>query len=205
MLDQCDLFLKSIRERRDSLSRFESDLKRAFESENSTDNQAKRERYLGLVQRAETQREEADFDAAIRTYEEILAEFGVRPDIQKRLDDLKVAWAIKDDEHRRAREYAYGPWAAIAKFEDVRDRLSRAREMFEVCRAAGDKLTALKFSLVASGAADIIVRTVEELEQSPADSDKVNLKTARDLSKELQAFLADLSKFIRSEKTDRLR
>ena len=35
--------------------------------------------------------------------------------------------------------------------------------MFEVCRTVGDRLTALKFSLVAANAAEIIVRAVEEL------------------------------------------
>jgi hypothetical protein len=40
---------------------------------------------------------------------------------------------------------------------------------------------------------------VEELEQSQSESDKVNLKDARRLSQDLQAFLTDLSKFIRTE------
>lgn len=199
LLDQCDVFLKDARGRRDSLSRFETDLKKAFEAESSPENQAKRERYLALTQRAEAQREEADFDGAIQTYEEILSQFGARPDIRKRLDDLKTAWAIKSEEHQAARAFAYNEWAKSATFDDVRSRLPKARDKFEVCRAAGDKLTALKFSLVAANAAEIIVRTVEELEQSQTDSDKVNLKAARELSKELQAFLADLSKFVRSE------
>jgi hypothetical protein len=199
LLDQCDLFLKDARVRRDNLNRFEGDLKKAFESENSAENQAKREKYLALAQRAETQREEADFESAIQTYEEILAEFGARPDIQRRLDDLKAAWAIKSDEHKRARDYAYNEWAKIANFEEIKNRLPKAREMFEVCRSVGDKLTALKFSLVASNAAEIIVRAVEELEQSSTDTDKLNLKEARKVSQDLQAFLTDLSKFIRSE------
>jgi hypothetical protein len=199
LLDQCDLFLKDARARRDSLGRFESDLKKAFEAENSPENQAKRERYLALTQRAETQREDADFDGAIQTYETILSEFGARPDTQRRLDDLKAAWAIKSDEHKQARNYAYTIWAKVASFEDVKNRLPKAREMFEVCRSVGDKLTALKFSLVAANAAEIIVRAVEELEQSQNDSDKLNLKDARRASQDLQAFLTDLSKFIRSE------
>jgi hypothetical protein len=191
--------LKDARARRDNLNRFEGDLKKAFESENSPENQSKREKYLALTQRAETQREEADFDGAIQTYEEILREFGGRPDVQKRLDDLKSAWAIKSEEHKQAREFAYVDWAKVATFEDIKNRLPRAKEMFEVCRSVGDKLTALKFSLVASNAAEIIVRAVEELEQSQAESDKINLKDARRVTQDLQAFLTDLSKFIRAE------
>ena len=68
-----------------------------------------------------------------------------------------------------------------------------------MCRTVGDKLTALKFSLVAANAAEIIVRAVEEMEQSQNDSDKIGLKDARRTSQDLQAFLTDLSKFIRSE------
>jgi hypothetical protein len=199
LLEQCDVFLREVRARRDSLARFETDLKKAFEAENSPENQAKRERFLSLSQRAETQREEADFDGAIQTYEDILSEFGNRPDIRKRLDDLKESWAVKSEEHQKARSFAYNEWAKVATFDDVKNRLPRAREMFEICRAVNDKLTALKFSLVSANAAEIIVRTVEELEQSQTDSDKVNLKAARELSKELQAFLADLSRFIRVE------
>jgi len=199
LLDQCDLFLKDARARRDNLGQFETDLKKAFDAENSPENQAKRERYLALTQRVETQREEADFDGAIQTYETILAEFGARPDVQRRLDDLKAAWAIKSEQHKQAREYAYAVWAKVTTIEDVKNRLTKAREMFEMCLAVGDKLTALKFSLVAANAAEILVRAVEEMEQSQNDSDKIGLKDARRVSQDLQAFLTDLSKFIRSE------
>lgn len=198
LLENCDTLIREIRGRRESLGKFESELKKVNDTESSAENQKKRDRFLELSHRAESQREEADFDGAIATYQQILTEFGARPDIQRRHDDLKAAWQVKNEAHSQARQYAYGPWAKIERIDDVRDRLPEARRQFEVIRAAGDRLTALKFSLVASGTAtDIVVRAYEELQQSQTDSDKINLKTIAQIRNDLQAFLGELSKFIR--------
>ena len=201
LLDQCDDFLRELRARRESLGRFEAELRKAHDAESSAENQARRDRYLELLHRAETQREDADFDGAIETYQKILADFGARPDVQRKLDDLKAAWALKSDAHRQAREFAYGPWARMQTFDELRLRLPEARRMFAVCRSVGDKLTALKFSIVASNTAtDLVIRTVEELQHSGADSDTVNLKTANQVRNDLQAFLAEISAFLRDSK-----
>lgn len=200
MLEHCDILIREIRGRRESLAKFETELKNAHEAESSAESQAKRDRFLELSHRAETQREEADFDGAIATLTQMMTEFGARPDVQKRLDELKAAWQIKSDAHAKARQYAYGPWAKIERIDDVRDRLPEARRMFEVCRDAGDRLTALKFSLVASGpATEIVIRAFEELQQSQADSDKINLKAIAQVRNDLQSFLSDLSKFTRAD------
>jgi hypothetical protein len=129
-----------------------------------------------------------------------LQKFGEREQVRTRLDELKKAWELKGEDHRKAREYAYGGWAAVKTVEDVRAQLPKAREAFEVCRNAGDRLTALKLFLVASTTAtDIVVQRSEELTNSQSDEDKVNLKQVQKVSDDLQSFIKDLSAFVQKQ------
>jgi hypothetical protein len=199
-LDQCDVYLREIRKRRTTLLQNQDDLEKAITAETSPEAQEKKDTYLGLLRRAESQREEAEFEEAMKTYEEILQQFGERPEVRKRLDELKEAWKLKGEEHRKARAFAYGGWAGVKTFEDVRTNLPRAREAFDTCKAVGDRLTALKLTLVASTTAtDIVAKKVEELENSQADEDKPVLKQVQQVADELQTLIKDLSAFVRPE------
>jgi hypothetical protein len=197
-LEQCSQFAKQIDARRKSLLQAQDDLEKAVNTE--AGQEEKRDTYLGMLQRAAAQREDAEFEEAIQTYKDILQQFGERDEVRKRLDELEKAWALKGEEHRKAREYAYGPWAQVKTFDDVRAHLPRAREAFATCQNVGDRLTALKLTLVASTTAtEIVTKRAEELDASTAEEDKVNLKTVQQVGEELQAFIKDLSAFVRPD------
>ena len=108
-------------------------------------------------------------------------------------------WAVKNEEHRKARDFVYGTWARLKTFDDVRAHLPRAKEAFDVCKAAGDRLTPQKLALAANAAADILLKTVEELEKSMVEEDKITLKQVQKVSQDLQTFLKDLNTFVRPE------
>ncbi len=198
VLDQCDAYMLEIGKRRDFLARVEEDLRKAVEAETSPETQAKRDSVLSLYRKAEAQRGEADYEKAIATYKEILQKLGEQPEVRKKLEELEKGWELKGEEHRKAREFAYGPWANVKSFEDVRTRLPEAREALAACKTVGDMLTAHKLYLVASTAVtDAVVKTVEELEKSQLDEDKIRLKLAEQVSQELQGFIKEAGAFVR--------
>jgi tetratricopeptide (TPR) repeat protein len=198
LLEQGDLYMREIRKRRDTLLQWQDDLAKAVKEEK--DQEPLRDSYLALLRRAAALQEEAEFGEAIKVYKEILDKHGERVDVRKKLDDLEAAWKIKTPEQGQARAFAYGPWARVKTAEDVRTNLPKAREALEACKQAGDRLTALKLFLAATAAADVMVKAVEELEKSESDIDRtVNLAQAQKVTEELQAFIKDVSGFIRSE------
>ena len=74
VLDQCDIFVAEVRKRRDVLRRAEDDLEKAIDDEQK---QAPlRDSFLALRRRAVTQQIDAEFDEAIKTYDEILMKYG---------------------------------------------------------------------------------------------------------------------------------
>jgi tetratricopeptide (TPR) repeat protein len=195
-LGLCDEFAGQIKKRRQFLTQTLDDLEKAVAAE--AGQEEKRDTYLGLYRRAEAQRQEADFEEAIKTYEEVLQQFGEREEVRKKLAELTEAWKVKGEEHGKARAFTYGGGAQVKTFEDVRDNLPRAREAYAACRAAGDRLTPLKLLLVASTTAtEILTKRAEELEASMADEDKVALKQVQQVGEELQAFIKELSAFVR--------
>jgi hypothetical protein len=202
VLEQGDVFVKEVRKRRETLLQWQDDLEKAIKEEK--DQEPVRDSYLALLRRAATLQDEAEFGEAIKVYEEILQKHGERPDVRKKLDDLQASWKIKTAEQQQARDFAYGPWARVKTFEDVRTNLPKAREALDACKRAGDRLTALKLFLAATAAADVMVKVVEELEKSDSDVDRtVNLGQAQKVTEELQAFIKDVSGYVRPEEREK--
>jgi tetratricopeptide (TPR) repeat protein len=200
LLGQCDRYLKEIRKRRDTLLKARDELEDVVKTEDSPEAKEKRETYVTLLQRAEALREDAEFEKVIETYEEILRQFGDRAEVRRRLVELKAAWELKGEEHRKARTFVYGAWAGLKTYEDVRDNLPKARQAFEVCRGVGDRLTATKLFLVASTTAtNLVLQRAEELGQSQSDGDEINLKQVQAVGSELQALVKDLQAFVPPE------
>jgi tetratricopeptide (TPR) repeat protein len=203
-LEQCELYLKRIHELQQSFRQTQSDLERAVKAEDDPANREKQEGYLALLSKAQALRDEAEFDKAIATYKEILQKFGPRDEVRKRLEALEKAWQIQSEEHRRARTFAYGAWAAVRTVDDIHAQLPKARKAFDACRAAGDKLTALKLFLVATNTAtEIVSRRSDELGNSQSDEDKVNLRQVQKVSEDLQALIKDVSAFLREGENEK--
>lgn len=197
ILDQCDVFAKEVRKRRESLLRSQDDLEQALKDEKNQE--PEKQNYLALLQKAKAQREEADFDAAIETYTDILNRFGEREDVRKELDDLTDKWKIKGPDHKAARTFVYGAWTRMKTAEDVRTNLPKAREALEACKQAGDRLTPQKLLHASTGPVDLLEKEFEQLKNGESDSDKINLKQVQKLIEDLQAFLKDVSAYVRPD------
>jgi tetratricopeptide (TPR) repeat protein len=197
VLEQCDVFVKDIRKRRESLVQSQDRLEEAIKDEKQQEPQ--RQSYLALLARADAQCEDADFEEAIKTLEQILQDHGELEKVRKRLTLLQEQWTIKTEEQRQARRFAYGPWAKLKTLDDVRTNLPKAREALDACKQVGDRLTALKLLNASTAATEVVVKAVEELEKGDSDSDKINLQQAVAVNAEFQAFIKDVSEFVRSE------
>ena len=142
-----------------------------------------------MWQRAKAQELEADFDGAIQTYKDILAQHGEREQVRKALDDLIKKWEFKSPEHREARKFVYGPWARLKTLDDVRTGLPKAKEALETCKQVGDKLTPIKLLNAAASATEILEKEFEELKKSESEFDKINLQQVQKLIEDLQALI----------------
>jgi hypothetical protein len=193
LLDQSDLFVREIRKRRDRLTETERDLQAAIEDEKRQE--PLRDTFLSMRHRARAQREVAEFDEALKTYEEMLTKFGNRDEIRKEKEQLEAQWKIKGEDHRHAREFIYGTWAEMKTVDDLRANLPKARAAFDVCKQAGDRLTPQKLLLAATQAASIMAKAVADIDKD-SDADKLNLKPLQQLNDELRAFIKDVHAFV---------
>jgi chemotaxis regulatin CheY-phosphate phosphatase CheZ len=83
--------------------------------------------------------------------------------------------------------------------EDVRTNLPKAREALDTCKQVGDRLTPLKLLNASAPAVDLLEKEFEQLKNGESDSDKINLKQVQKLIEDLQAFVKDVSAYVRPE------
>jgi hypothetical protein len=197
MLDQCDVYAKEIRRRRDALQGWQPKLEEAIADEKKQE--PDRVSFLALVHRAEAQQQSAEFDEALKTYDDILARYGERENVRKLKEKLEAEWQIKSDEHRRAREFVYGAWTNARTVDDIRANLPKAREALATFKQVGDRLTPLKLLLTAPAAAEIMSKAVEEIEKSESEADKLGLPALKQLNDDLQSFIKDVSAAVRPD------
>src|SRR5262249_24082792 len=152
-----------------------------------------RDDYLALRNRAKAQIRAADFEEALRTYDEILNRFGEREDVRKNKEDLEAKRKIKSDAHRQARVFVYRPRPAVPAVDDVGASLPKARDAFGTLKQVDDRLTSQKLLLSAPAAADIMEKAVEEIKKSESDVEKLNLKPLQQLTAELYALVKEVS------------
>jgi hypothetical protein len=105
------------------------------------------EKSLGLtklLERARLLESEADFDPAIRLYEQVVqASPEQSGKVREHLAKLKAAWTAKSERHAAERKFVYQDWPKIDVAE-LQKNLVRAKEAFATCKDNGDKLTVQK-------------------------------------------------------------
>jgi hypothetical protein len=196
-VEQCDTFVREIRKQRERLLQDQRNLQDALENERKQE--PERNDFLSLLHRADNQRLDADFDGALKTYDELLNRFGEREEVRKKKDDLERQWKVKGEAHREARTFIYQTWPNVRTVEDVERNLPKARDALAVCKQVGDRLTPLKLLLSASTQTEIVARAVEETTKSESDADRLNLPKLQKLSGELGAFITDVEACVRPE------
>ncbi len=143
--------LREGRQQIDDLRKQAADLKAFVERIEAVLKEPGNEESLGLhklLERAKLLEREADFDKAIRLYEQVVQ---ANPDqsakIKTYLDRLKADWKEKNDDHALARKFIYETWPTL-DVAGLGKRLEEAKKHLAACERAGDKLTPRKLLLV---------------------------------------------------------
>jgi hypothetical protein len=175
----------------------EKSLKADRERAESPDIQDKRDAVSVLMQRVKLQKEAAEYDEAIETYDQIMNQTGEREDIRKLRDDLKEAWKLKGPEHAEARRFAYNVWPKIATYEDLKAKLPEARQKFEVCKRVGDRLTTHKLHIEATGVAlKILLEEADNIKKIEGEEASLFLNQLQKVKQELETLIKDMQTFI---------
>jgi tetratricopeptide (TPR) repeat protein len=196
-LTECDQALVVLRGARDRLQDLERSLKSDRERTESPDVQEKRDAVAVLMQRVKLHKEAAEYEEAIETFRQIIAQTGEREDVRKLLTELEEAWKLKGPDHEEARRFSYSIWPKIATFEDLKAKLPEARQKFEVCKKHGDRLTTHKLHIEATGVATkILLDEGENIKKSEGDEAPLLLTQLQKVKQELETLIKDMQGFI---------
>ena len=182
--------------RQEQLAKYLDDLDKLIKDANSDE----RREQLAMVKRAEVLEKQADFDKAIEQFE---ASLKIRDDggVKAHLNQLKIAWAIKNKEHAQARQFIYVTWPSL-DLTAVTANIARAAESFRTCKEAGDYLTPHKLFLVNIQHAKELTTQLEVLRKAPDGLDnRARLKSLLQLTDQLRALQSEVDAWVAKDKT----
>lgn len=180
LLAQEDKILKALEDRTKELSQFIT----AQELNLKEETDPKRLELLNEVEQANLFMKKAEYDKALAVLEKVASkkEFKFQG-VAERLELLKERWAIKNDNHSKARAFIYDVWPKLDT-AGLEARLKEAADQLKVCIAAGDGLTPHRFLL---GLEEHVARLTKEagnLNTAEID-DESKLKSIDQISKKL--------------------
>ena len=160
------------------------------------------EKSLGLeklVVRARLLEAEADYDAAIRLYEQVV---NASPEQSKKVGEhltkLKDAWKPKSERHAAERKFVYLEWPRI-EVAELQKNVDRAREAFAVCKENGDKLTVQKLLRVNIGHMTNLKKELDTLKRRDSEDNRNRRKALVQLSEALLALHNEAAAFVRAK------
>jgi hypothetical protein len=129
-----------------------------------------------LTERARLLEGEAEFDLAIRLYEQIVQASPGEKAIRAHLDKLKKDWTVVNADHKSARDFLTQTWPSL-DVASLGKNLEKAKESLAVCKAAQDKMTPVKF--VRSNAAHTanLTAQLETLKRRDSEDNRNKAKT----------------------------
>lgn len=195
-LDEIDRDIRNLKQVEQTIRKTKVDLEGAINAGATSDAERQRAGLRVLVARAEQEAQDAEYDKAIATLEDILKQSGDWPEIQRRLDGLKSGWAIQSDAHRDARKFVYEVWSKAAGVEDIERNLDRARQSFETCKKSGDKFTPRRIYAVLIRAASWIERRNEDVRRGEGDDSVRQAEALRTLSGHVKTLLGEVEQFV---------
>jgi len=137
-----------------------------------------------LLERALLLEGEAEFDQAIRLYEQVLQASPEQSKVKTRLDKLKLGWETKGDQHKAARVFIYQTWPTL-DVAGVHSQLDEAKKALVVCQANGDKLTPLKLLRVNAVHTVNLTKQMETLKRKDSEDNRNRAKTLLEISQSL--------------------
>ncbi len=153
-----------------------------------------------LVERARLHEADADFDAAIRLYEQVVLASPEQAKIKAHLDQLKQAWTLQGDKHAAAREFIYKIWPTL-DVAGLQKKLEEAKNAVAVCRAANDRLTLQKMLRVNVSHTVNLKKQLDTLKRSRDNEDNRNqTKTVAQISAAVLSLHSEVAAFVGARK-----
>jgi tetratricopeptide (TPR) repeat protein len=159
------------------------------------DNQ-KRKEAKALVAQAKALEDQAEYAQAIEQYEKALELAGDQMDLVKRLKELKEAWEPKNKAHSQARAFIYETWPKLDTVKKVKDNLEKARQAFQTCRDAGDKLSPGKLLLVSIAHTRLLEKELEALKPQDGEDAREKIKSIEEVAGSLEKLLKEVGDYI---------
>jgi tetratricopeptide (TPR) repeat protein len=197
----CELQLGALRAKQDELRQHLDGLKVAIAEDADPAVQAKKKKLQDLVRAAELNAAQADYDKALKSYEEALAAAQDEPAAKQRIEmqyaELQKAWALKDAAHAEARTFIYDVWPKLGTPVDVRGKLPDARRAFEKCKSVGDRLSINKMQLAS---VEVAARFGDELKKlidsAKEEEDRKALEEFQKVNEDLQKLLREVQDYL---------
>ncbi|MBM3997073.1 MAG: hypothetical protein FJ303_23420 [Planctomycetes bacterium] len=138
------------------------------------------EKELGLhkrIERARLYAAEADFDSAIRLYDQVVQASPVQSKVKAHVEQLKIDWATKGPRHVEARRFIYETWPTLTP-SSLGKHLKDADQALAVCRErdVGDKLTVRKLLRVNLAHTAKLKAELESLKKSDREDNRNKAK-----------------------------
>jgi hypothetical protein len=197
MLDEIDRSVRDLKQLEQTFRKTKVDLEGAINAGATPEAERQRAGLRTLVARADQEVQDADYERAIATFEDVLKQSGDWPEIQTRLEGLKRGWAIKSDAHRDARRFVYEVWSKATGVDHIERHMDRAKQSFAVCKESGDKFTPRRIYAVLIRAASWIDRRNEEMKGAEGDESARQAENLRKLSGQVKTLLGEVENYVK--------
>jgi hypothetical protein len=160
------------------------------------------EKTLGLakrVERAQLLEAEAEFEQAIRLYDQVVQASPEQAKIKAHLDRLRKQWETKDDPHKEARKFLYETWPTL-DVAGLQANMKQAEEALAACRAAGDKLTPQKLMRANVAHKVSLQKQLETLKRRDNEDSRNKAKAITQVSERLLRLHTEAAAFVGARK-----
>ena len=154
-----------------------------------------------MVTRADLLEKEAEFDKALELYQRVLESAKDVPQLRHKIDTLKARWALKGEDHRKARAFIYDVWPKQETAAQIKARLDEARKAFRTCAKAGDTLTPQKLLKTYVVLTARLEKEAYSLQPDAREDDRKTATTIIALSVELRKFNEEVKDYLNNVKT----
>ena len=152
-----------------------------------------------LLERARLLEAEAEYDRAIRLYEQVMQASPEQGKIKAHLDQLKASWTPKGEKHSQARAFIYEIWPTL-DVASLQKNLPLATDALATCREAGDKLTLQKLLRVNVTHTVNLKKQLETLKRRDSEDNRNQAKIVAQISESLLRLHNDAVTFLGKRK-----
>jgi hypothetical protein len=199
LLELCERGLQRFKEDRQQLREYAERLDKVRIAEQDPVRQKLKE----LASSVHLRQQEADYDKAIAIYEEIVRLGKDLPAVQpykEQLAKLKKQWELKDEDHKKARDFIYNSWPKLTSAADLKEHMAEAKKSLAKCILVGDRLTPEKLLRANIDHFNRLAKRLETVANADNPDDRNEARAISGVRGDLEELTKQASNFIRPAK-----